>query len=163
MRIFEPTVGSESCRGVHQKTETSQRFPFFGTPGGIRFRSLNRRLSRLERARCSFRANELSSFAVSTPHWGDIRIVRPRPTAVCPNPYEYFQQESPPAWGGLSCWHTRRDSKSATDIGVISHCGARFLSVEKGTDEISATGGRQCLSHSLPLRRSNRPPFGEIV
>ena len=50
---------------------------FNGTPGGIRFRSLNRRLSRLERARCLFRANELSSFAFGTPHWGDIRIVRP--------------------------------------------------------------------------------------
>ena len=34
---------------------------FDGTPGGIRFRSLNRRLSRLKRARCSFRANKLES------------------------------------------------------------------------------------------------------
>ena len=57
-----------------------------GTPGGIRFRSLNRRTDALVRRLYSFRANELSSFAFSTPHWGDIRIVRPRPTAVCSNP-----------------------------------------------------------------------------
>ena len=32
--------------------------------------------------------------------------------------------------------HTRRDSKSATDIGATPHCGARLLSVEKEIDEI---------------------------
>ena len=38
-------------------------------------RSLNRRLSRLERARCSFRANKLRSLAYGTPHWGDASFV----------------------------------------------------------------------------------------
>ena len=32
--------------------------------------------------------------------------------------------------------HTRRDSKSATDMGATPHRGARFLSVEKEIDEI---------------------------
>jgi len=34
--------------------------------------------------------------------------------------------------------------------------GRSLVSVEKGTDEIPATGGRQCLSHSLSLRRSKK-------
>ena len=59
--------------------------------------------------------------------------------------------------------HTRRDSKSATDIGATPHCGDRFLSVEKGTDEIPATGGRQCLSHGLPLRSYFFQCFSECV
>ena len=68
---------------------------FICTPGGIRFRSLNRRTDTLERCLCSFRANELSSFAFGTPHWGDIRIVRPRPTAVCPNPLRITKIRKP--------------------------------------------------------------------
>ena len=43
---------------------------------------------------------------------------------------------------------------SATDIGATAHWAARFLSVEAGTDDISATGSHQCqplsnASHSL--------------
>ena len=34
----------------------------------------------------------------------------------------------------------------ATDMVATPHCGARFLSVEKGFDEISATGGHRILS-----------------
>ena len=35
---------------------------------------------------------------------------------------------------------------SATSMVVTPHCGDHFLSVEKATDEISATGGRRWLS-----------------
>lgn len=52
--------------------------------------------------------------------------------------------------------HARRNSNSATDIGATPHCGARFLSVEKEIDEISATGGHRFLSHGLPLRSRNQ-------
>ena len=48
--------------------------------------------------------------------------------------------------------HTRRDSKPATSIGATAHWADRFLSVEKGIDEISVTGGHQCLSRSLNRR-----------
>ena len=36
--------------------------------------------------------------------------------------------------------------RAATDMVATPHCGARFLSVEKGFDEISATGGHRILS-----------------
>ena len=41
---------------------------------------------------------------------------------------------------------TGLEPMSATDMVATPHWGARSLSVEKGTDEISATGGRQFLS-----------------
>lgn len=37
---------------------------------------------------------------------------------------------------------------SATDIGATAHRAARFLSVEKRFDEISATGGHRIFSPS---------------
>ena len=74
----------------------------FCTPGGIRFRSLNCRTGTLERCLCSFRANELSSFAFGTPHRGDIRIVRPRPTAVCSNPQNIANRKTLPQGEGCS-------------------------------------------------------------
>jgi len=40
---------------------------------------------------------------------------------------------------------------SATDIGATAHWAARFLSVEAGTDDISATGSHQC----QPLSNAN--------
>ena len=36
--------------------------------------------------------------------------------------------------------------RAAADMVATPHCGARFLSVEKGFDEISATGGHRILS-----------------
>ena len=59
--------------------------------------------------------------------------------------------------------HTRRDSKSATDIGATPHCGARLLSVEKEIDEIPATGGHRFLSHGLSLRSYFFQCFSEHV
>ena len=75
---------------------------FICTPGGIRFRSLNRRTDTLEWCLCSFRANELSSFVFGTPHWGGICIVRPRPTAVCPNPQNIANRKTLPKGEGCS-------------------------------------------------------------
>ena len=79
-------------------------FRIFGDPGGIRFRSLNRRTDTLERCLCSFRANELRSLAFGTPHCGDASFVRPPAYDRVFESTEERQQENPPARGGLSCW-----------------------------------------------------------
>ena len=95
---------------------------FICTPGGIRFRSLNRRTDTLEWCLCSFRANELSSFAFGTPHRGDIRIVRPRPTAVCPNPQNIANRKTLPKGEGCSV---------GTPGGIRTH-GLPLRSSKKG-------------------------------
>ena len=68
--------------GKKRKTRTKSKTPgalIYNVPGsrsgGIRYRSLNRRCSRLERARRSFRANKLGSLAFGTPHWGNASLL----------------------------------------------------------------------------------------
>ena len=67
---------------------------------------------------------------VATVHWTDrsFRLRKP--------PTEFPPLE---ALGGIPL-------RAATDMVATPHCGARFLSVEKGFDEISATGGHRILS-----------------
>ena len=49
---------------------------------------------------------------------------------------------------------------SATSMVVTPHCGDHFLSVEKATDEISATGGRRWLSPNRCVHISDDLWFG---
>ena len=51
--------------------------------------------------------------------------------------------------------------RAATDMVATPHCGARFLSVEKGFDEISRTAGHRILS-PRPYRPHVRIPAIDI-